>query len=493
MCKTAVILTLLLIASVGAAADEARDADILDGSFWRAQVVETLIPLWYDHVRDKEHGAVYMNLSRDWKPQAPWGKLPPMISRQVFSFSAAYLLSGEEKYLAAAREGAEYLLEHAWDEEYGGWFDALTQTGAPAKTTKSVPSQLYTNVGLTLYYFASGDERVLEHIMKSVEIRRTIAHDEEFDGYYQVLDRDLSVLDDGKKKHAHFGYVGSLLLNLYLATRDVDVLQFERHLTDLTMERMMDPKKGWVYGAASLFDRKWRRTPYLVNGVEMVHIGGQLTTALSYLRLYHQTGDEKYREAGEALAAITTEAGWDSARGGWLHPVAMNMDHRSETTPKVSWWIQIYGSFMQLQLYRITGQEQYLDRFRRSESFYLDHFMDPKYGGVFSTVSAEGELKGDDKKASAWHTSYHDVEHGLLNYLYLNLYVNDRPAVLHFKLNGGKGGGRHFVSLVDDPAVKVSGVKINDKPWTRFDAEERSVTLPPGDDLRVEVTLSPSR
>jgi cellobiose epimerase len=491
----AVLTSFALLTDGAGAVEDQRRAEVLDGSTWKNLVLDDLIPLWYEHVRDEEHGAVYMNLTRDWQPQAPWDKLPAMISRQVFSFSAAYLLSGEEKYLAAAREGAEYLLDNAWDEEYGGWFDGLTQTGAPMDSTKSVPLQLYTNVGLTLYYFTTGDERVLDRVMKSVEIRRSIGHDDEFDGYYQVLDRQLRVLDDGKKKHAHFGYVGSLLLNLYLATRDDGVLQFESHLMDLTLERMTDPDKGWVYGAASVYDRQWQRTPWTRDGTEMVHVGGQLTTCLAYLRLYHQTGDERYRQAGENLASLTTDLAWDSERGGWLHPLPMEPDSTlsAAQAPEVSWWIQIYGSLMQLHLYRLTGDTQYLDRFAKSESFYLDHFIDPEFGGGFSTVSREGVMKGDGRKASPWNTSYHDVEHGLLNYLYLNLYVNDQPVVLHFRLDGGEGGKRHFVSLADDPTVEIASVQIDGQPWDDYDAKERSVSLPQGDDLRVEVTLKRGR
>ena len=488
------LLAVVLFSIIRAGADPGdndRRLDLLDGSRWRNLVLDDLIPLWYDSVRDAEHGAVYMNLSRDWKPQGPWNKVPAMISRQVFSFSAAYLLSGEDKYLAAAQEGADYLLDHAWDESYGGWFDGLNQDGTLADSTKSVPLQLYTNVGLTLYYFATGDERVLDRIMKSVEIRRTVALDKELDGYYQVLDRDLSVIDNGKKKHAHFGYVGSLLLNLYLATRSDEVLQFESHLMDLTMERMTDPDKGWVYGAASVYDRTWQRTPWLLDGQEMVHVGGQLTTCLAYLRLYYQTGDEKYSQAGQALAALTTEISWDTERGGWLHPMPMNATDTLTTAQEsnVSWWIQIYGSLLQLHLYRLTGDTQHLDRFVKSETFYLEHFIDTEYGGGFANVTREGELIGDGRKAEPWNTSYHDVEHGLLNYLYLNLYVNDKPVILHFRLKGGEGGQRHFVSLADDPAVQVTRVEINGTPWEDFDAAKRSIGLPAGDDLRVTVTL----
>jgi len=173
--------------------------EFMDGTFWRDQVLDDLMPYWFEHVRDEDHGAFYTNLSREWKPMPPWDKIPAMISRQVFSFSAAYLLSGKDKYLEVAREGADYLLEHAWDEEYGGWFNSLTQTGAPKCTSKSVELQLYTNVGLALYYFTTGDERVRSRIEESVRIRRTAAHDDQFGGYYQGWQPAIRIFYDGRR------------------------------------------------------------------------------------------------------------------------------------------------------------------------------------------------------------------------------------------------------------------------------------------------------
>ena len=66
------------------------------------------------------------------------------------------------------------------------------------------------------------------------------------------------------------------------------------------------------------------------------------------------------------------------------------------------------------------------------------------------------------------------------------LVVNKKPVVLHFELDGTK---KHFVSPVDDPKVQITGVRINGKPWTNFDARERSITLPAGKKLKVEVTF----
>ena len=76
-------------------------------------------------------------------------------------------------------------------------------------------------------------------------------------------------------------------------------------------------------------------------------------------------------------------------------------------------------------------------------------------------------------------------------YLYLNLYVERKPARLFFRSDGR--GGKRFVSLVDDPAVTIAGVTIDGRPWADFNAAERSVTLPVrGESFTFEVTFAPA-
>ena len=473
--------------AAGNAADTTGEQKFMDGEFWRNQVLVDLMPYWYKHVRDKEHVAFYLNLSRDWQPMPPWEKLPAMISRQIFSFSTAFLLSGEEKYLEVARKAVDYLLKYGWDQKYGGWFGSISQTGEPKETRKGASTQLYSNVGLAQYYFVTGDEQALSLVLKSVEILKTHAHDKEFDGYYISLNRDLSISDSSKAKHSHYGQ-GSLMPNLILATQDSAVISFAKHLADLSIERMIDPVEGWILGYPNGFDRKWNYVPYLVDGKESVYLGASSTAALYFLRLYHLTGKESYLKAGKALGDKLCRYGWDKEQGGWFNLVEKTPPYRPVGSQKIYWWIQIYGAFLQLQLYNVTQEEQYLENFQKTELFYDRYFRDHKYGGLFLGVTPEGPFLGKGDKAGSWHTSYHEIEHGFLNYLYLNLYVNKQPVVLHFKLDGPK---KHFVSPVDDAKVRIAGVRINGKPWTNFDARERSITLPAGKRMEVEVRLAP--
>jgi mannose/cellobiose epimerase-like protein (N-acyl-D-glucosamine 2-epimerase family) len=234
------VSTSFLLFSISSCKQSGSDQNqkYLDGEYWRQQGLTQLIPFWQNHVRDTVYGAYYTNLSREGNALPPWDKYPAMISRQVFGFTSAYLLSGNEKYLESAREGVNYLLKYAWDNEYGGWFDLLDQSGNPKTTTKSVPNQLYTNVGLALYYFATKDENVLSHIRESIRIQQTYSFDSLNRGYVQILSRNLSISDSSKSKHSHYGYTSSLLINMMMITRDKDIRNFADEQMQISLRKM---------------------------------------------------------------------------------------------------------------------------------------------------------------------------------------------------------------------------------------------------------------
>ncbi len=475
----ALFLLLILLPGSSFAAE-----DLLDPGYWRRQAVERLGPNWLRHAPDPKLGAFYTELARDWTPGNSQ-KMPPMIARQIFGFCAVYLLSGDERYLEEARRGARYLLDHGWDRKHGGWYNRLTPGGAPLDERKTVSYQLYTNVGLTMYSFVTGDGEAIARVHRSLDIRRTRAHDTLFGGYVQELAPGLPVADWGKNKHAHYGYVGSLLLNLYLATGDAAVLGYSRELMDLSLGRMRD-ETGFFYGFHSKFNRRWERAPFLAGGVDAASIGAQLTAALALFRLHQQTGDGRYLAAGRHTGELVTRHGWNSESGAWVDHVAAAPPHRPVASPTVHWWIQIYGSLLQLHLYRATGESRYLDNFQRSATFFEENFHDPVHGGIFPAVGADGAPRGKQRKAGPWQTSYHELEHALLNYLYLSLYVHGEPATLYFHL---AGEGPHRVSPVDDPAVRIRNVEAEGRPHGAFDPRERTITLTGGAATKLRVVL----
>ena len=207
----------------GFRARETAGTDVLDGNFWKTQSLVEVLPWWTRAAVDREEGAFHTYLDRQWRPGSNSEKFPSMISRNIFGYAAAYLMTGEENYLQIARNTVDFLLKHAWDEEFGGWYDILDRNGSPLARTKDSFIQVYAITGLVMYYIVSGDLEVLRYIERANQILESRTWDKESGGYVKGLDRNLDVKFNIKDFASQAAPVSGYLLYLYLATGETIV------------------------------------------------------------------------------------------------------------------------------------------------------------------------------------------------------------------------------------------------------------------------------
>ena len=109
------------------------DNNVLEGSFWKNQALTDIPPYWTKYSLDTVDGVFITNPDSAWNQFGDTEKYPSMISRHIFSYSVAYLFTGDDKYLKIASDAVDFLLEYAWDEEYGGWYEKLDKQGNPVE------------------------------------------------------------------------------------------------------------------------------------------------------------------------------------------------------------------------------------------------------------------------------------------------------------------------------------------------------------------------
>src|SRR5690242_12596422 len=106
-------LILFVAGSMGlAVTQEKSNLDkYLTGDYWKQQALTEIIPFWIPTI-DKKGGGFFTNINQDGSVNQIGLKYPRMISRLVFGFSTAYLLTGDEKYLVYAKHGLNYLQKY---------------------------------------------------------------------------------------------------------------------------------------------------------------------------------------------------------------------------------------------------------------------------------------------------------------------------------------------------------------------------------------------
>ncbi|MCE5347931.1 MAG: AGE family epimerase/isomerase [Bacteroidales bacterium] len=474
-----VILTVLLSSCKN---NSAGTSKVFSGNYWKEQALTDIIPFWSKYSQDTISGAFITNLDSIWLPFGSSDKYPSMISRHLFSYSVAYLLSGDEENLIIAHNTVKWLLDHAWDKEYGGWFDALDEKGNPVQMTKNTFVQVYTITGLAMYYFVTHDSTVLKYIDKSNELLETKVWDYNAGGYFNMMNRDWSVSDSNKSFSSQITPVSGYLIYLYQATRDPKYLKQINKILEVTINNMVDKESGWVLES---FDKNWKYLPGKEDETE-INIGHNIETSWMLLRDYLITGNLNHLNSAKSLSQKINKYGLLQDKDFWLSNIGRTP--LLAFRPDTYWWVQAYGNMFDLYLYHISGEKKYLNEFQGGAVFWDSAFMDKIHGDTYLGVDTAGAII-DGKKATQFKTSYHSMEHCLLNLLCLNLWVNDEPVELHFRITSSRDGEMLFPLPLEDNSIEILKVTMGNKDQTSLIADHQSVRLPLLSNTKIAVQL----
>jgi hypothetical protein len=197
------------------------------------------------------------------------------------------------------------------------------------------------------------------------------------------------------------------------------------------------------------------------------------------------------------------QVGMDVQRGGWYDVMERKLHGKEEFYrfawhDRKAWWQQEQGILAYEILYGLFKDADYLKYARESAAFYNTYFLDHEDGAVYFNVLANGLpylLGTERKKGSHSMSAYHSVELAYLAATYTNLLNTKKPLTLYFKpqVNGFKDNIlRVQPDILPVGSIKIDKVWIDDKEWTKFDAEGLTVQLPAVDYRpKVKVVLVP--
>jgi hypothetical protein len=131
----------------------------LEAATWLTHLDQDLLPYWrLDAAKGVPVGNFPTYRGMDGSVQGSTMRKPRMLGRQVFAYSAGFLLTGDEALLDLARAGNRWLLDQARDTARGGWYADLDATGAPfGDGPKFAQDMAYAVMGPAAYFFVTRD------------------------------------------------------------------------------------------------------------------------------------------------------------------------------------------------------------------------------------------------------------------------------------------------------------------------------------------------
>jgi mannose/cellobiose epimerase-like protein (N-acyl-D-glucosamine 2-epimerase family) len=448
------------------------------------------------------------------------------ISRMIYGMASAYMLTGKDEYLEAAEKGSDYLREKMRfvdvDTDMIYWYHGMKVDGGGQEQKLLVSEfgddydcipayeQIYALAGPVQTYRITGDPRILEDAIKTVDLFKEYYRDHEQGGYYSHIHAvTLSAHEESlgrNKAKKNWNSVGdhapAYLINLWLATKDDRYLQMLEDTFDTIANHFPDYDESPF--VQEKFFEDWSKDQAWGWQQNRAVVGHNLKIAWNLMRFQGARPKQAYLDLARKIASLMPEVGYDKQRFGWYDVVERTLQpgqtyHRYAWHDRKAWWQQEQGilAYLILQGY-MPDDASYKKYADESATFYNAFFLDHNDGGVYFNVLANGVpyLMGTERfKGSHSMSAYHSTELCFLSTVYLDLMVKKRPLNLFFKPYAKSFADRKLhvsPDILPPGSVAITDCLIDDTPYSDFDSENLFVNLPATDrQVRVRVTLTP--
>lgn len=449
------------------------------------------------------------------------------ISRLVYGFASAYLMTGEDRYLEAAEKGTEYLRKHFRFEDKKNdatyWYHAvdIKPNGNYQKIYASefgddydaIPcyEQIYALAGPVQTYRVTGDPAILSDAKATIKTFWKYFHDKsERGGFYSHIDPitlDPKAESLGRNRaRKNWNSVGdhapAYLINLFLATGEKEYADFLEYTFDTITKRFPDYDNSPF--VQEKFHDDWSKDQTWGWQQNRAVVGHNLKIAWNLMRMNSLRSKKEYTDLATKIAAAMPAAGSDRQRGGWYDVVERKLEpgqkfHRYVWHDRKAWWQQEQGILAYFILNGVLKKPEYRRIARESAAFYNAWFLDTQSGGVYFNVLANGlpfALGTERGKGSHSMAGYHSFELAYLAAVYTNLLVTKQPMDFYFRPTAGALPNdtlRVSPDILPAGSVRIGQVWINGKEHRDFNAEALTIKLPStGGKLKVRVQLVPA-
>jgi len=369
----------------------------LNREWFRQSFVDDNLAYWLSATRT-DSGLFQTNLDRQWRPsETQLGTLVSQ-SRMLFVLATGYEVTGDRAYLEAVQKGAEFLIRHFPDREYGGWFWSVSPEGRVLEMNKNSYGHAFVIFGLAHAHRVTGDARFAEAALGCWEdMKKHLRYPD--GGIKPGTNRDFSRIR-GRNTQNPMMHLFEALLALHEATGSRKVFDDVRELAEFIFGRLFQEDAGYL---PEWYQADWTPLPEEEGGY--IDLGHQFEWAFLLSRAVEKGFPQPYLQIGSRLLDYGMKVAYDADEGGIFS--RGRYDGTCVRGPK-GWWQQCEHLRALMHYAAKRGREDLWEPFDRSLAMVKQRFLDAEYGGWFAAYDPKRPEQRDRvSKGSAWKVGYH--------------------------------------------------------------------------------------
>jgi len=404
--------------------DKSEIGDLLSRT--ESYLTRVLLPFWIERAPDREAGGFLTYFDRDGRATGETTKTFLMQIRMLYTLSSAHRAGyGDGRCAELATMGADFILEHYWDRQHGGWIWIADRNGKPIDSGKIGYGQCFGIYAFSEYFLATGDVRGRQAAERTYAAVAEHMADTRHGGYYEIMQPDWqparpgSCGGDRKSFDVHM-HMMEALTTFYEMTGSAEHRRRLLAVIELILTRMLRADgTGYMQFAldfvplpAIMFQVEWGRDQQPEDGVarplHYTSYGHNVEFAWLLLHAAEVLGlpPEHYADVVQPICDHCIKFGLDYQYGG------VYVDGPAESAPtnfEKQFWQQAEVLVGMLDAYALLGDEKYWHAFRNVHDFVFAKFVNLPAGGEWYERLDRRGRPIDHALAHAWKISYHTV------------------------------------------------------------------------------------
>ena len=326
-------------------------------------------------------------------------------ARYVLNYATAYRLYKDPKHLDWAKWGLDFLTTvHKQPNGHYAWLmdgDTITDTRVMA----------YGHAFVLLAAASAlraGISTASATLYEVFDFMETYFWDETASAYLDERDNTLQILSPYRGQNANM-HMCEALLEAWKATDDIKFLDRAERLANLFAFDLAAQSGGKIW---EHYDTNWHvdmmynidapNDRYKPWGFQPGH---QTEWSKLLMILNEARPNEKWVVKAKSLYDQALSMGWDEDHGGIVYGVGPD---GTVCVVEKYFWVQAESFAAAWRLYDATGENTYLEDYKRIWRWSWNHMIDHKHGAWFRVRNRDGSAV-DDKKSPLGKTDYHTM------------------------------------------------------------------------------------